>query len=105
MKLNTILCGFEENLPTIRHRTYPPFLYRSFKKELNQLEATTASRQKKKAEQAEQKRLAAIQLSNYKYEAPDLEVKLSDELTGNLRNLKPEGSLLVDRYGTYLGHN
>ncbi len=45
-----------------------------------------------------QKQLAPIQLSNYKYEAPDIEVKLSDELTGNLRTLKPEGSLLVDRY-------
>jgi nucleolar protein 53 len=70
---------------------------RSFKKELNQQDLTTAERQKKKAEQAEEKRRAATQLSNYKYEAPDLEVKLSDELTGNLRSLKPEGSLLVDR--------
>ncbi len=62
------------------------------------MEATTAERQKKKAEMALQKQLAPIQLSNYKYEAPDIEVKLSDELTGNLRTLKPEGSLLVDRY-------
>jgi nucleolar protein 53 len=70
---------------------------RSFKKEISEAEAKTAERQKKRAEKAEQKRLAPTQLSNYKYQAPDLEVKLSDELTGNLRNLRPEGSLLEDR--------
>jgi len=74
------------------------FRLRTFKKEINEQEATTAERQKKKADQAVEKKLTATQLSNYKYEAPDIEVKLSDELTGNLRNLKPEGSLLVDRY-------
>ena len=64
---------------------------------MNKQEALTAERLKKRAEQAVEKQRAPIQLSNYKYEAPDLEVKLTDELTGNLRNLKPEGSLLQDR--------
>jgi nucleolar protein 53 len=27
-----------------------------------------------------------------------LEIKLSNELTGNLRSIKPEGNLLEDRY-------
>merc|ERR1711972_488908 len=39
-----------------------------------------------------------IQMSNYKYEPQEIEIKLSEELTGNLRNLKPEGSLLEDRF-------
>lgn len=74
------------------------FRLRSFKKEIREQEAKTAERLKKKEAKAREKQLAPIQLSNYKYEAPDIEVKLSDELTGNLRNLKPEGSLLEDRY-------
>jgi len=40
----------------------------------------------------------SIQLSNYKYEPQEIEIKLSEELTGNLRNLKPEGSILEDRF-------
>lgn len=72
-------------------------LCRSFKKEIREQEVLTAERLKKKEAKAREKQLAPIQLSNYKYEAPDIEVKLSDELTGNLRNLRPEGSLLEDR--------
>lgn len=37
-------------------------------------------------------------LSRHKYEEAELELKLSDELTGDLRNLKPEGNVLYDRY-------
>uniref|UniRef100_H3C145 Ribosome biogenesis protein NOP53 n=1 Tax=Tetraodon nigroviridis TaxID=99883 RepID=H3C145_TETNG len=32
------------------------------------------------------------------FQAQDLEVKLSDELAGSLRQLKPEGSVLTDRF-------
>merc|ERR1711962_241473 len=49
-------------------------------------------------EQRVEKMTGPIQLSNYKYEPQELELKLSDELTGNLRNLSPEGSLLEDRF-------
>merc|ERR1712083_821345 len=48
--------------------------------------------------EAEQKLLGPQKLSNYKYEPQVIEIKLSDELTGNLRNLKQEGSLLEDRF-------
>ncbi|XP_078000652.1 ribosome biogenesis protein NOP53-like [Glandiceps talaboti] len=37
-------------------------------------------------------------LGPHKYEDASIDLKLSDELTGNLRTLKAEGSLLVDRY-------
>merc|ERR1711936_1096741 len=47
---------------------------------------------------AEEKLHGPIRLSNYKYEPQEIEIKLSDELTGNLRNLKQEGSLLEDRF-------
>ena len=37
-------------------------------------------------------------LGQNKYEAMDVEVKLSNELVGDLRSLAPEGNLLEDRY-------
>jgi len=74
------------------------FKIKSMRKELKAAEHLTKQRQAKKAEEKEEKMRNPIQLSKYKYDAPDIEIKLSDELTGNLRNLKPEGSLLEDRY-------
>merc|ERR1739844_568015 len=46
----------------------------------------------------EKKMNGPLKLSNYAYEPQDIEIKLSDELTGNLKNLKQEGSLLEDRF-------
>ena len=37
-------------------------------------------------------------ISSCKYEDAEIDLKLSDELTGNLRTLKPEGNILMDRY-------
>merc|ERR1712083_751287 len=54
--------------------------------------------QERREKQKVEKMSGPIQLSNYKYEPQELELKLSDELTGNLRNLSPEGSLLEDRF-------
>ena len=71
---------------------------KSIKKELNKNEVKTQERQEKKKAAAEEKLHGPIRLSNYKYEPQEIEIKLSDELTGNLRNLKQEGSLLEDRF-------
>ena len=43
------------------------------------------------------KKFEPAKLSKHKYEEPEAELKLSDELSGNLRGLKPEGNLLADR--------
>merc|ERR1712172_67098 len=67
-------------------------------KELNKDEVKTQERQEKKKAAAEEKLHGPVRLSNYKYEPQEIEIKLSDELTGNLRNLKREGSLLEDRF-------
>jgi len=37
-------------------------------------------------------------LGSLKYEDPEIDLKLSTEITGNLRNLKPEGNIMRDRY-------
>jgi len=71
---------------------------KSIKKELKVDDEMTKDRQEKREEADKEKRKGAIQLSNYKFENQELEIKLSDELTGNLRNLKAEGSLLEDRF-------
>ena len=71
---------------------------KSIRKELNKDEVKTQERQEKKIAAAEEKLHGPVRLSNYKYEPQEIEIKLSDELTGNLRNLKQEGSLLEDRF-------
>merc|ERR1711971_1255758 len=66
---------------------------KSLKKELSKEDQKTQENQERREKQS-----VPIQLSNSKYEPQELELKLSDELTGNLRNLSPEGSLLEDRF-------
>jgi len=71
---------------------------KSIKKQLKAGEAATAEKQVKKEQKKAEKESQAGTLSNHKFEEPDLDLKLSEELTGNLRNLKPEGNILMDRY-------
>lgn len=44
------------------------------------------------------KKQRLVTLSNVKFTEQDLEIKLTDELKGSLRELKPEAGLLTDRY-------
>merc|ERR1711962_267754 len=67
-------------------------------KEKRLKEAKIREMEERREKQRVEKMSGPIQLSNYKYEPQELELKLSDELTGNLRNLSPEGSLLEDRF-------
>ena len=51
----------------------------------------------KEAKKVAKRSLPAI-LGEAKFEEQEIPLKLSDELTGNLRSLKPEGNLLEDRF-------
>ncbi|TSP46814.1 Ribosome biogenesis protein NOP53 [Bagarius yarrelli] len=74
------------------------FQLRSIGAALKQRELKTRMRQtKRKAKQEAQKALPR-RLGKLKFQDPDLEVQLSDELAGSLRTLKPEGSVLKDRF-------
>jgi hypothetical protein len=42
--------------------------------------------------------IVAQKLSKYKFEEAPMEVQLPEELSGTLRQLKPEGNLLKDRF-------
>ncbi|XP_068441932.1 ribosome biogenesis protein NOP53 isoform X1 [Clinocottus analis] len=74
------------------------FQLRSIKSSIKQLEQDAeANHEKRKADQEAQKALPR-RLGKLKFEAQDMEVQLSDELAGSLRQLKPEGSVLKDRF-------
>jgi len=71
---------------------------KTWKKEFKAMDEMTVKRQAKKAEDAIEKLKGPVKIGNYKYKPDDIEIKLSDELSGNLRNLKPEGNALQERY-------
>ncbi len=72
---------------------------RTIKKELVTQEKLFAQKRTKRQLQLEKKRLMEpVRLSQVTYEAPDVDVKLSEELTGDLRTMRPEGDLLEDRF-------
>ncbi|RNA22811.1 glioma tumor suppressor candidate region protein 2 [Brachionus plicatilis] len=75
------------------------FRLKSIKKEINDEEKTREEqRLKKETEQKHQELFAPKRLGSLKYEEPEIELKLSNEITGNLRTLKPEGNIMMDRY-------
>merc|ERR1719193_1203116 len=88
----------EKRLKEAKIREMEVMRVKSLKKELSKEDQKTQENQEKREKQRVEKMSGPIQLSNYKYEPQELELKLSDELTGNLRNLSPEGSLLEDRF-------
>jgi len=71
---------------------------KSIKRELKAKEDQAVENEAKRKKAVDDKFSGPMKLSNYDYQPQDIEIKLSDELTGNLRNLKPEGSLLEDRF-------
>jgi len=72
---------------------------KSLKKEIVEKEKETEKKKVKRGAKRERKQFyEPKKLSSVKHEAPEMEIKLSEELTGNLRTLKPEGNLLEDRF-------
>ncbi|TNN01315.1 hypothetical protein fugu_010697 [Takifugu bimaculatus] len=80
---------------------------RSIKSSIRQQEEKTKARRnerkaKQEAQKSQPRRLGRTELLIVfficRFQAPDLEIKLSDELAGSLRQLKPEGSVLSDRF-------
>uniref|UniRef100_A0A3Q3W315 Ribosome biogenesis protein NOP53 n=1 Tax=Mola mola TaxID=94237 RepID=A0A3Q3W315_MOLML len=73
------------------------FQLRSIKASVKQQDEKTKARQKQRKDNQEAQKAQPRRLGKLKY-AQDLEVQLSDELAGSLRRLKPEGSILKDRF-------
>ncbi|XP_071753410.2 ribosome biogenesis protein NOP53 isoform X1 [Centroberyx gerrardi] len=74
------------------------FQLRSIKASIKQVEQKTKERQKQRKANQEAQKAQPRRLGKLKFQAQDLEVQLSDELAGSLRQLKPEGSVLKDRF-------
>ncbi|XP_078287341.1 ribosome biogenesis protein NOP53 [Rhinoraja longicauda] len=81
-----------------RERQQQLFRLRSIKGEVKQLEMRRAERKAERTEKRKVEDSKPRRLGRLKYQDPDLDVKLSDELAGSLRALKPEGSILADRF-------
>lgn len=56
-----------------------------------------ANTRKRRLQKDERLMTQPLTLSKHKFTEAEMELKLSGELTGNLRSLKPEGNLLADR--------
>ncbi len=74
------------------------FRIKAVKKEVRGVLSDWDMKKRKKMELQKQNSKRTKVLSKYKFESPDLEIKLSDELEGTLLKLKPEGNLLNDRF-------
>ncbi|XP_019717082.1 ribosome biogenesis protein NOP53 [Hippocampus comes] len=74
------------------------FQLRSIKTAIKKREKKTAARQKQRKAKMEAQKAQPRRLGKLKFQPEDLEIKLSDELTSTLRQLKPEGSILKDRF-------
>ena len=81
-----------------KSKSHDLFHLKSLKKEIKGAEELVAANMAKKASKKALKMRQTLQLSSMKFAEPDIDLKLSDEITGNLRNLKPEGNLLEDRF-------
>ncbi|XP_022332114.1 ribosome biogenesis protein NOP53-like isoform X2 [Crassostrea virginica] len=73
------------------------FRLKSMKTEIDEREAELQRRAQERRQKWQAQDLKTRKLGRLKFEEPLLEIKLSDELEGSLRKLKPEGNLFVDR--------
>ncbi|KAK8780146.1 hypothetical protein V5799_018510 [Amblyomma americanum] len=71
---------------------------RTFKADLRRQAEASEARQSRRRQREVDKLYGARRLSAWKYEEPELPVKLSDELRESLRELRPEINVLEDRF-------
>nr|SVE76428.1 EOG090X07H9 [Daphnia longispina] len=71
---------------------------RSIRREIRKSEELTVKRIEIRKKEKEAKMFKPAMLSKYKYEPPQIEVNLSEDIVGTLRGLKTEGHVLIDRY-------
>ena len=54
---------------------------------------------------AEKKKFLPKRLASRKFEEPDIDVNMPEDVGGNLRNVKEESSLLIDRFKNFQKRN
>lgn len=79
---------------------------KSIKKEvLKKEEEQKTLKEKRDKLKEEKKNYKAHNLGHVKFEEPEIDLILSEELSGNLRNLKVQGDILLDRYKSFQKRN
>ncbi|CAF0745882.1 unnamed protein product [Brachionus calyciflorus] len=97
--LDKIKLKQKENEKQQRVQQNEIYRLKSIKKEISDEEKKREEeRLKNEIEEKHKELFMPKRLGPLKYEDPEIELKLSNEITGNLRNLKPEGNILLDRY-------
>nr|XP_011446756.2 ribosome biogenesis protein NOP53 isoform X1 [Crassostrea gigas]XP_011446757.2 ribosome biogenesis protein NOP53 isoform X2 [Crassostrea gigas] len=81
------------------------FRLKSMKAELDEREADLQRKAQERRQKWQSQGLQTRKLGRLKFEEPLLEIKLSGELEGSLRKLKPEGNLFVDRMKSFEKRN
>lgn len=74
------------------------FRLRTFGREMREREARTVERQARRLEYRSARASQPLTLGRQRYEAAPLELNLTDELPGTLRNVRVEGDPLEDRF-------
>ncbi|XP_073673969.1 ribosome biogenesis protein NOP53 [Garra rufa] len=74
------------------------FQLRSIGADLKKGEQRTKMRQAQRKAKQEAEKSMPRRLGRLKFQTPDLDIQLSSELASSLRTLKPEGSILKDRF-------
>lgn len=76
------------------------FIYRikSIRAEVQEEAEELKDLKKRRKAAAERKKFETKRLGRHKFEEPDLDVNMPEDLAGNLRNVKTESNLLTDRF-------
>ncbi|XP_060549807.1 ribosome biogenesis protein NOP53 [Pantherophis guttatus] len=81
-----------------RLRKQELFQLKSIRLQLKQREAELQRRKQRREAKRKLEAIKPKRLGRLKYEEPDVDVQLSSELAESLRTLRPEGSILKDRF-------
>ncbi|XP_031627652.1 ribosome biogenesis protein NOP53 [Contarinia nasturtii] len=66
--------------------------------EIKVMEKELNDQREKKKEREEKKREEPHRLSKFSFEEEEIDINMPEEISGNLRNITPHGSILTDRY-------
>lgn len=66
--------------------------------EIKVMENDLKEQRAKKKEREEKKREEPHRLSKHAFEEEEIDINLPEQISGNLRNITPQGSILTDRY-------
>ncbi|XP_053577610.1 ribosome biogenesis protein NOP53 [Bombina bombina] len=88
-----------------KQRTQELFKLRSIRVAVKQRQEELERRKQRRLETSKAQALLPRRLGRLKYQEPDTDVQLSEEIPGSLRRLKPEGSIAKDRFKSFQKRN